>query len=399
MAKKRRKGLVSTIQLKPNSDGMITVAVLGLMIFGSIMIMSTDVGQTTTSVSGLFLGIVKQIVFVLLGYEAMCILSKTFQFRKFSSRHVIYLFLLSGAMMLPFAFAESGGSHAWIRLPGGITVQPAEFLKPYIVLSVANACYQAKKNRNMLKNVKSLYRAPFIAMLLFFILLLLQKDLGTLVILFVSFFVCLIIPNYPAIRRFQRVIIAVSFVLLFSVIGLFWLTDIGTDIVAKTPFAHVATRISNAKNPYNDVYGEGYQPANSLYGIGSSNVVGKGIGGSARKYGYLTQADNDYILAVVIEETGMFGFGLIFILYVLLIGRMFYYAFRTNEVVYKVVLGGMSTYIFMHFALNVGGVTALIPFTGVPLLFISSGGSSLISVCIAIGISQSCICRIRAKEM
>ena len=68
--------------------------------------------------------------------------------------------------------------------------------------------------------------------------------------------------------------------------------------------------LKTQKNPYNDIYGEGYQPANSLYGIASSNIIGKGIGASARKYGYLTQADNDYILAVTIEETGVFGLGL-----------------------------------------------------------------------------------------
>ena len=103
-----------------------------------------------------------------------------------------------------------------------------------------------------------------------------------------------------------------------------------SQILKQTPFSHIATRVENFKDPYKDVYGNGYQPANSLYGIASSDIIGKGIGNSARKYGYLTQADNDYILAVLIEETGIFGLGLLVILYSILIGKLFYYAFKTN---------------------------------------------------------------------
>ena len=125
--------------------------------------------------------------------------------------------------------------------------------------------------------------------------------------------------------------------------------------------------------------------------IGSGGLFGRGIGGSLRKYGYLTQADNDYILAVIIEETGIFGLGILSLLYGLLIYRFFYYAFKTNEFTYKTVLVGSSAYLFIHFVLNVGGVSGLIPSTGVPLLFISSGGSSLMAAFITIGLCQQCI--------
>lgn len=145
-----------------------------------------------------------------------------------------------------------------------------------------------------------------------------------------------------------------------------WIYKYRNEILKHTPFAHIAVRVENFKNPYNDVYGDGYQPANSLYGIASSNIVGKGIGNSARKYGYLTQADNDYILAVLIEETGIFGlFGLV-ILYGIIEFRLFYYAFKTSEDMYKIILGGAGVYLFMHFFLNAGGVASLIPLPEYP---------------------------------
>ena len=188
--------------------------------------------------------------------------------------------------------------------------------------------------------------------------------------------------------------------LFLAALIFFGFTDIGTQILAKIPFlSHVATRIQNMTNPFLDIYNEGYQPANSLYGIGSSNFFGRGIGNSMRKFGYLTQAENDYILAVIIEECGIFGLVIIVGFYAVIISRLFHYAFKTNELTYKVILVGIATYISMHFILNVGGVACLIPFTGVPLLFISNGGSSLFAVCLSIGIAQSCIRRIRKKEM
>ena len=76
-----------------------------------------------------------------------------------------------------------------------------------------------------------------------------------------------------------------------------------------------------------------------------------------------------------------------------------YYAFKTSENMYKIILGGAGVYLFMHFFLNAGGVASLIPFTGVPLLFISSGGTSLISIMLTMGLAQNCICAIRRREM
>ena len=84
-------------------------------------------------------------------------------------------------------------------------------------------------------------------------------------------------------------------------------------------------------------------------------------------------------------------------MYVVILQRLFYYAFHTKSEGYKIILIGTAMYIFIHFALNVGGISGLIPLTGVPLLFISSGGSSLMAIMTAIGISQAVISRIRRQ--
>ena len=328
----------------------------------------------------------------------MLFMNKMFRFGWYSALEILIIPICLFIMVLPFAFPEIGGSHAWIQI-GSISLQPSEFAKPFIIIICATCLYRAKKKTSMLKDKGKLFKRAWIVFICICIIVFCQKDIGTLVIIGFTFLSCIMIPKYPVLQHMQRRLKFLVYAVIIAVVALFGFTNIGSEVLKSTPFAHIAVRVENFKDPYTDVYGDGYQPANSLYGIASSNIVGKGIGNSARKYGYLTQADNDYILAVLIEETGVFGLLGIVILYGIIEYRLFYYAFKTSEDMYKVILGGTGVYLFMHFFLNAGGVACLIPFTGVPLLFISSGGTSVISIMLTMGLAQNCICSIRRKEM
>ena len=186
------------------------------------------------------------------------------------------------------------------------------------------------------------------------------------------------IPSHISLRKQQRwvrlglIIGCISIVFIMSEPVIDFLNGIG-------PLQHVAVRIENALNPFTDPHNNGYQLINGLYGFARSGFTGVGLGNSIQKYGYLTQSDNDFILSIIVEELGIFGLMVVVLGYVVILQRLFYYAFHTKSEGYKVILVGTAMYIFIHFALNVGGVSGLIPLTGVPLLFISSGGSSLIS--------------------
>lgn len=397
---KKRSRLYRATHLQENCDPLINIAVFSLMIFGTLMIVSTSVGminETYTVVGSVFR---KQILFLMAGYIAMLLVNKVFNFRWFYKVQWMFFVIFCGVLLLPFAFVEVGGSHAWIQL-GPITVQPSEFAKPFIIILIATALYIAQKKPNRWQSFKTLFKGPVIAFIIIEIIVVFQKDIGTATIIAVIAFACAMIPSHPNIEKTQRMFKKWVIILIAIAILGFGFTNIGTRVLKHTPLAHIATRIENAKNPFRPetIFDDGYQPANSLYGIADSGVWGKGIGNSSRKYGYLTQADNDYILAITIEETGIFGFGFIIIMYGLIIYRLLLYAFKTNNLAYKVVLSGNATYLFIHFVLNVGGVGAMIPMTGIPLLFISSGGSSLLAICAMIGVSQQCIHNIRSEEL
>ena len=160
-------------------------------------------------------------------------------------------------------------------------------------------------------------------------------------------------------------------------------------------FVDVVDRLSI--KPFLNPYGTGLQLINGLFGIANSNFIGRGIANSTRKMGFLTQADNDFIFSIVIEELGIFGLLFIVLGYIVIVQRLVHYALRTKSEGYKIILMGTAMYIIAHFVLNVGGVSGLIPATGVPLLFISSGGSSLMAIMAALGICQSIIARIRRQ--
>ena len=208
--------------------------------------------------------------------------------------------------------------------------------------------------------------------------------------------------GFPKLRKLQiaaRAAVLIGFVLVF--IGM---SPIGLPIVEKMAdlplLGHIASRFINAADPTAlDIYGGGYQPSHALYAITSSGIFGLGFGNSTRKYGYLTQADSDYILAIIIEELGIFGLLFITVGYGIIIFRLFRYAFKTSFVPYKIILSGAAVYLGAHFMLNVGGVSALLPLTGVPLLFISNGGSALVSAFIMMGLCQHVIAKINTKEL
>lgn len=398
MSKQKRRSKLSFFALDPKCDKYINWAVALLLLIGTFTIISTNVGKTTSAPNIVPKVLMKQCMFVLCGYIAMWFMNRWFRFKWYSKLENGIIIALLIMLILPLFSAEIGGSHAWILI-GGISLQPSEFAKPLIMIICATCLYRAKTKTVMLKEKGHLFIKAWAAFIVIFFIVAMQKDMGTLVIICFIFLSCIMIPRYVVLQRMQRLLKLFVYGAVAAAIALFGITNIGTEIIKHTSLAHIAVRVENFKDPYTDVYGDGYQPANSLYGIASSDIRGKGIGNSTRKYGYLTQADNDYILAVLLEETGVFGlFGLV-LLYGMIEIRLFYYAFKTSEDMYKVILGGIGVYLFMHFFLNAGGVACLIPFTGVPLLFISSGGTSLMSIMLTMGLAQNCICSIRRKEM
>lgn len=393
------KAVMRFLHVPAGTDKTINICMLILMAFGSIMVVSTSQG-TKGAVLGVGVEALKQGIIVIVSLFLYYIMIRFFSWQKFKLfQWPVGLGLLGIMLFVAIAGTEVGGARAWLDLKI-VTLQPSELAKPLMIAICAWAVQMHNTRKGRMEAFGQVFRTPIFFLGAAFVIILIQRDTGTALILMGIAVTCFMVPGWKGLRKAQHWIkIGLAAGIIAALVGVYF-TDGASFVIRKAGvFTHMATRIDNMKDPYVDVYGDGYQPANALYAIADAGLFGKGIGNSARKYGYLTQAESDYILAVVIEETGIIGLSIIAVCYGLILRQLFYYAFRTRSMADKVLLCGTGAYLFLHFITNVGGVITLIPMTGVPLLFISGGGTSMMSVCIAMGVAQAEIARINKEEL
>lgn len=308
--------------------------------------------------------------------------------------------LMTIMLLVPLLFEGVKGAQAWIRfsLPYlSFTIQPSEFAKVLIILLVA--MYFGDLRLNTPRSKKAIIN-PVMYMLLIqvFIVLVLQSDLGSAIVLLVVGVLSALIPSHPKLKNAQNILI----ILIFVGIGasFFLLSDKGIAFLSKYKFlkSYQLSRFTDYANPFINIAGSGYQLAGSLVAFSRGGLLGVGLGQSVQKYGYLPEANNDFIIALIAEELGFVGVMALLLLYAILIYRLVYFALKVKSEKDKVILMGTVIYIFVHILLNVGGSSGTIPLTGVPLLLVSSGGSSTMAIMLAIGISQNIIARYKRRN-
>lgn len=385
-----------TAKMPRKYDFWLHFSSLLLILFGTLMIISTNLGNVQNDEYIILKVILKQSVFIVAAYLIMSFLANNFTLlraKKLAYPIALGLFV---CLVITLLTPAEGGSRAWIRinLPGmQVTLQPSEFVKVFMIVIMA-VYIEIAGRRNF--DFWTIVKIPVYFFVAFAGFIVLQKDFGTLLILTIICGVCFLIPSHPNLKKTQRILCML--ILIGGGLGVFLMSDAGIQLFSLIPgLDHIAIRIENSINPFLNPYGTGLQLINGLFGIANSNFIGRGIANSTRKMGFLTQADNDFIFSIVIEELGIFGLLFIVVGYCIIVQRLVHYALRTKSEGYKIILMGTAMYIIAHFILNVGGVSGLIPATGIPLLFISSGGSSLMAIMAALGICQSIIARIRRQ--
>lgn len=379
-------------------DKGIYLATAILAFFGVVMIGSSSIGGVSTKgFSWAMRNMVFQAVFVLAGTIVMIFIARLFKVKMISQRatkfiYFIFLFL----MCICYFFDATKGSNAWIPVFGLFTIQPAEFMKIALILLLSyyftetDIAYvvrgrfrseQAKMEFYKEKLTRCLLLPLGYALLAFFVGAVIQRDLGTSLIIAIICFIIIMSTPRVYYKKYKRLIWAI--LILLGVIFVFLST-----FVLKS---YQLDRIYTWLNPLEDYYNKGYQLSNSLIAFSNGTLFGLGFGNSTQKFGYIPEAHNDFIGAIIYEELGVFGLALIIIPTGFIIFRLLKYAREINNAKARLVLIGIASYFFLHLFINLGGVSGLIPMTGVPLLLISSGGSSTLASFIAIGIAQAII--------
>ncbi len=387
---------IFSFMMPKGHDKRINTLIIILVVFGWFMISSASMGALTNSFGVIFSGI-RQLVFIIAGYVAMVKITQFFSFELFEKFLPLIIFGTIIALLLPRLSDDISGAYAWIRLSFGdgieFSIQPSEFAKLVIILVMSSYLGDCKDHKDADRRIKS---ALGIVSIFILIVLFVQNDTGSAAVMSAIAFMMLIIPRNKKFAKIQG--IAIKVVLALTLAVLILMSPIGTQLIESLNIdSYQLNRFLAASNPFNDQYGSGFQLIKGLVAFATGGIQGVGYGASIQKYSNFPAADTDYIFAIIVEELGIFGMLLVFISYALLLIFLFQYALKMKEERSKMIFMGTAMYLFIHFFFNVGGVTGMIPLTGVPLLLLSAGGSSTVSFMMAIGLCQSII-RNNVKE-
>ena len=280
------------------------------------------------------------------------------------------------------------GAYGWIKV-GPVTIQPAEYLKIIIIWYLAQRFSKQQDEIAVydfqILTLNQWFPRAFndwrFVLLIMIGSLAIFPDLGNATILILVSLLMYTISGI-AYRWFTTILGLLAGV---SMISLTAIRFIGVEKFSKIPvFGYVAKRFSAFFNPFNDLAGSGHQLANSYYAMVNGGWFGLGLGNSIEKRGYLPEAHTDFVFSIVIEEFGFVGASLILALLFFLILRIILVGIRARDPFNSMVAIGIGGMILIQVFVNIGGISGLIPSSGVTFPFLSQGGNSLLVLSVAI---------------
>lgn len=292
-----------------------------------------------------------------------------------------------------FFTQEVNGAHGWIVI-GPVSFQPAEYLKILVIWflaftfsrrqrSIAVYDYQALTRRRWWPRNASDFTDWRLICLFLIGLVAAQPDLGNAAIIVLTVLIMITVSGI-GYRWFSAIFLSTTAAsaLFLGIIGV-----VGVETMAKVPvFGYVAKRFSAFYNPFKDLTDSGHQLAHSYYAMSNGGWFGMGLGNSIEKRGYLPEATTDFVFSIVMEEFGMIGACLILALVFFLILRIILVGVKAKNAFNAMMAIGVGGMMLMQVFVNIGGISGLIPSTGVTFPFLSQGGNSLLVLSVAIAL-------------
>lgn len=357
MKSKRKRRKMGNVDYGIFYTVMILLAIGVVMVYSAssfyAMIRGDSMSFLKKQVLAAIMGIIAFVIFVRFDYHKL---------KKFTLPAMIITIPL---LFLVFLFEPVNGAQRWIQL-GPLSFQPSELAKYVVVLALASVL-TAKGEK--IKDIKTGV-LPCLAIGIFYAgCVLMQKNLSVAaIIVFVTFI--MIFSSGAQFKHLVAVCIPVALA--------------GAAAAILEPYRF--KRLANFIDPWKDAAGDGYQLIQSFYALGAGGVTGLGLGQSRQKTLYMPEPHNDFIFSIIGEELGLIGCLVILALFIILIWRGFKVAMDARDTYGTLLALGITSVIAVQTIINIAVVTGSMPVTGVPLPFISYGGTSLAITMAAMGI-------------
>ena len=336
----------------------IFIIVFILSIIGIIMVSSASIAVGERYFSDPYWFIRRQIIWWVVSFAIFIVFSKINY--RFYSRISIFLMLISigllAIVLIPGFSNIIGGSRRWIDLYF-FSIQPSEVAKFALILFFSSSLAKRYNNKRVFKNI---FWPSFVVLLIATFLIFLEPDFGTVVVIWITVFILFFIGNvrYPHIISLGSIGILVLISYMFM-----------EEYRRERIFAFFNQTAESAS--------VNFQVNQSLIALGSGNILGLGLGNSIQKYSYLPEAHSDFIFAILGEEFGIVGTMVVILLFLAFAFFGIRVCLKTEDYFGRLLAGSITGMIVIQAMINIAVVTGLIPVTGLPLPFISYGGTSL----------------------
>jgi len=357
-------------------DRWLTFAVAGLLVFGTLLVWAATRNWFSSQHLDPQYYLKRHVINIIIGL-AMSYVTTMIDYRLLRAyTPIVWGLGVLGliAVLTPGVGSTVNGAKAWIALPGGFQIQPAELAKISIILGISmilserNGVGDDPSDRDVLKAL-AVASIPIM-------LIMLQPDLGTTLIISAAIVIMIAVSGAPT--RW------VAGLLLLALLGGFAAVKAG--VVSE----YQIKRLQSFVNPGADPQLSGYQLRQARITIGSGGILGRGLFHGPQTNGrFVPEQQTDFIFTVAGEETGFLGCSLLLLFFGLFFWRAFLIAQRTNDLFGRLVCVGVIAWFALQTFENIGMSMGLMPMTGVPLPFTSYGGSSMFATLIGVGLLQN----------
>lgn len=377
-------------------DWMVALTLLVLLVLSCMMVYSASMigNKYGTFTSGIPVSetyfLQRQAMWAIIAYLAFLLFSVAIPFEVFKEKELLkYGFIVMFILLLiPQLMPAINGAKSWIRI-GSFSFQPSTLAQLFIIIYMAFILETRKVKLRQICTSSELLKIFGIPLALV-TLIAAQNDTGMMLITLSVIGIMTLCSNMHS--QNVKKIISLALIAGAAVLMLFMMKS----ALFNSGSSYRTNRLKVFLNPFSeDLAAAADQVINSYVAFGNGGLFGRGLGNSIQKLGYLPEAHTDFILAIIAEELGFVGVVFVVMLLLVLIGKVIFSGTKSRNTFSAMYSLGFASLLVVQGVVNIGGVTASIPMTGVPLPFISNGGSSILILSIGLGIATNILAHVK----